>query len=764
MASLIHHPNAGQMRRRPQHYNEADEPIYVLAGDEEEESNVGLMDAWRIVCRYRWTIVLAVILSTALAYGASMLMTPVYRANVIAEALPSRGGIINFQNVNQQSESGDTRQHSETQRRIIKSGTLAESVASQLETLPALGGGVPPEAVPLTISAKRAAHALLSPLLNGKDEDGPELSAEDAAAMELAAATSEARSMSNFVRNGLEVQSVPKSYLLDISFESVDPEIAAIVANTIADAYIKFSDQKRFASTAGAKAYLENEIQRVQTKLEESELALTDFARNNELVDLEDRDNIVLSRLKALNDSHISARADRIAAEAALGEGVGRSRAAAAASRANNDSVVARLRIDYIDLQNEATRRAQLYQPRHPLVVEIQEQLAVAKTALDREVAKVANDLDVEIDQLRSKEVVLQEAVGDQKNELLDLQNRAIQYNILKREWETNKQLYSGLLERMKEVGVAAGMEINNIAIIEGAKVPKAPYKPDLPLNLLAGLAAGLILGIGLAFLRSFMDNTVRSTDDMERVTQLPSLGLLPLASDKALTKGNLALVSHNAPRHDLSEAYRSLSTSLMFATPNNRRPQTLLVTSAAPGEGKTSTAVNLAISLARNSVSVLLVDADLRRPDLHRIFGVPNSPGLAECLMDGQVDKIHETSVDNLWLLSAGKSEVNPAEMFSSAALERTLEAFSGTFQYVIIDTSPILGLADPVILGSKVDAVLTVVAAAQITKRPLMEAVKRMRRANAPMLGAVLNKADPDNLDYGFQQLDYYGYGRAG
>jgi len=343
----------------------------------------------------------------------------------------------------------------------------------------------------------------------------------------------------------------------------------------------------------------------------------------------------------------------------------------------------------------------------------------------------------------------------------LDLQDRSIQYNILKREWETNRELYSGLLERVKEVSVAAGMELDNVSVVDAAVVPMVPFSPNVQLNAALAGVLGLMGGLGIAFLLAFIDNTVRTPEELERLVHLPSLGLVPQVNEKTLPENtSIDLLAHHMRDKDLSEAFRSIRTSLMFATPGGT-PKTLMVTSSTQGEGKSMSAINLSIVLAQTGVNVLLIDADLRRPRLHKTFRVPRGPGLTDYLVKGELDSIHDTGIEHLSFLAAGTPPPNPAELLIAPVMDGLLEGLKERYDYVIIDSAPVLGLADPVVLSTKVQGVLLVSAAAYAGKTAVREAVKRLRSVQAPLVGTILNRIQPDSSEYGYYNRYYYNYG---
>jgi capsular exopolysaccharide synthesis family protein len=414
-------------------------------------------------------------------------------------------------------------------------------------------------------------------------------------------------------------------------------------------------------------------------------------------------------------------------------------------------------------LRAEYARLGQTYKAEYPKMEELKLQMDEVRQTMERELNNLVKSLEVNYRELSDREVRLDEAVEMQKRELLELQDRAVQYNILKREWETNRQIFTGLLEQMKELGVATGMDRANAAIIDSALVPGGPSAPNLPRNLAIAAALGLLGGVGLALLLNLLDNSVRDPEEVERLVHLASLGLVPKTDPKTLPSGAMIeLLAQTQREHGFSEAYRSVRTSLMFATPGGA-PKVLMVASAGPGEGKTTSAVNLGIVLAQTGASVLLIDADLRKPRLHRIFNVPRAPGFTEYLVKRDADAFFATKVDNLTLMVSGTPAPNPAELLSSTATDRLLEELSHRFDYVIVDSSPVMGLADPIVLSTKVKGVLMISAAGKVSRGGLREAVKRLRAVDAPLVGSVLNLVMPHSREYSYYSRYYYNYGDA-
>jgi len=383
------------------------------------------------------------------------------------------------------------------------------------------------------------------------------------------------------------------------------------------------------------------------------------------------------------------------------------------------------------------------------------------RASLNREATKIVDVLKNRYDQFLEEEQLIADELATQKSVLLDQKDRSVQYNILKREWETNKELYSGLLEKMKELGIAGGMELDNVSIIDNAAVPTGHFHPKISRSLLIASFAGLLFGICLALFLAYLDNSVDTVEKLERVAQVPSLGVVPKIEHDNLDDGqSVDLISFQNQANEVSEAFRSVRTSLMYSSPYGS-PRSISIASSVPSEGKSVTAVNLALVLAQSESKVLLVDADLRKSRLHSIFSIPSTPGLSEVLT-GNVDPlpIRKTELPTLDLLPAGNKPPNPAELLGSSRMDDFLSVVKEYYDIVIFDAPPVLGLADSVVLGTKVDGILLVVSAQQVSQEAVRETAKRFRLVRAPVVGAILNQVSADSTAYGYHGRYYFDY----
>jgi capsular exopolysaccharide synthesis family protein len=411
-------------------------------------------------------------------------------------------------------------------------------------------------------------------------------------------------------------------------------------------------------------------------------------------------------------------------------------------------------------LEGEYGENLHIYKPDYPKMEQLQEQATRLRAEIDKEVNNVQTAIRSNLEAAITLENLLRGKVQAAKGKIKDLAQRSIQYQVLKRETDTNSQLYEGLLQRYKEVGIAGGVGLNNISVVDPAKIPLEFYKPNIKLNALLAMVLGLFGGVGLAFLFEHLDDTLKRSEEIERALGLPNLGLIPIfrSPNKALPRGDsLALVSIEDKRSAFAEAYRSVRTALQFSTPEGT-PKSLQVASAGKGEGKSTTAASLAIHFAQVGQKVLLIDADLRNPSLHRALGTDNSLGLTNHLAGEAtpVEISQPTTIPNLFLITAGPLPPDPAGLLGSAKMMSLLSTAKEKFDQVIVDGPPVLGLADALLLGNLVDGTLFVVAAGNTRRTFAQGAIKRLRTGQTRILGGMLTKFD--NRSHGYDYVDYY------
>jgi polysaccharide biosynthesis transport protein len=587
-------------------------------------------------------------------------------------------------------------------------------------------------------------------------------------------------------RGNLQVSLVPNTRIIELRYRSTDKELAARVVNALASTYVEQNFKTRFESTMQASDWLSKQLVDLQIKVETSQEKLVQYQKEHQILGIDEKQNIITAKLDELNRELTAAEAARMEKEALYRsvEGADSPLPPDAASSGNkiapvDSALLEKLREQKAELEVQIAQMNTQFGPAYPKLVQMNGQLKELTTQIQTENSKVVGRLRADYLAAAQQEKMLQDALEQQKVEANKLNESSIEYSLLKRDVDTNRTLYEGLLEKLKEAGVTAGLRSNNFRIVDVARVPTAPSEPNLPRNLGFALALGLTTGIGLSFLLEGLDNTVRTPDQAQAVSALPSLGVIPLGSRRraemperkrltlAASKEAVELVALERPKSQMAESYRALRTSLLL-TSLGGPPHVILVTSALPGEGKSTTTLNAAIVLAQKGARVLLIDADLRRPTLHKTLGMGPRQGLSDLLTGNSslTQAIVPTHIlPNLFLLPAGTPPPNPAELLASTDMQELLVQLRSQYDHIVMDTPPTLSVTDAVILSTLADRVVLVIRSGQTTKQALRRARDILMQVNAHVCGVLLNAVDlasPDYYDYCEYRDRYSSYYR--
>jgi capsular exopolysaccharide synthesis family protein len=702
-----------------------------------DRSRTDLRDYLRVLRKYRLTI-LAFVVATLLAVALVSLRLP-KRYEAVARIALDRESPTTLVQDTMAVDRWGFQDYLRTQIRVLESETLAA------QTIRALDWGREP-ALAERENARAVAGALA--LESGLGDQR------------------ESQLIRQFLDN-LRVIAVPNTWLVEVRFYSTDPEQAARVANAHAHNFIEHNFRTKYEATRKASDWLGEQLRELRARVERADEQLHEFERRTNLLSTGEKQNIHTQRLADLNRELAVAEADRVARES-------RHRQAAASQGTGflQDELLTTLSERLTALRaRRAEGRTQLG-PQHPRMRRLQEQIAEVEAQVRAQQQAIRNRLQADYEAALKREELVRQLVEQQKTDVNQLNQRLIQYNILKREAAAQKQLYDSLLQRLEEAGITSGLRSSNIRVVDPARVPLEPYSPRLGLNVLLALCVSLPLGIALAFLRDHLDNTVKTPDEVERYGALATLAVVPLADplsrnhsvralSSAAEKSGVALVTHDQPQSPLAEAFRSLRTWVMLSVPE-RPPRVLLVTSGQPVEGKTSTAVNLSIALAQRGDKVALVDADLRKPSIHDFLPSNGSGGLSAYLAgaQGADGLVATTSVPNLCVLPAGPVPPNPAELLSAERMRELLLRLGREYDYVVVDSPPLLSVTDATVLSVLVDGVILVVRSGTTTREGLRHSRQLLLNANARVLGAVLNAVDLRSPDYYYYCSKVYGY----
>ncbi len=568
------------------------------------------------------------------------------------------------------------------------------------------------------------------------------------------------------LRGNMQVRLPRNSRIATITFESTDPALSALIANTFADEFIEASLQQRYDSSSYARTFVARQLQEAKGKLEESERNLNAYARQAGLIRTRDAgagqsgsgegagsgaSSVTTASLMQLNAAASQAHANRVAAESRLRSLNSKSLLAdreALSNPAVQQLFTQRAEVE-AKLQDELTRHLE----GHPNVRQLRAQLKTIDSQLNLAAQKVRSSARAEYEAAVTTERELQAQVNALKSATLAEQDRSVQYNLLAREADTNRALYDGLLQRYKELNASAGISTSNISIIDRADPPTGPSSPNLMKNLAIALLAGLGIAAITTFLRNQFDDTVRVPEDVEHKLELPLLGVIPRARD---TDPDVELAD---PKSPVSEGYNSLRGALLYST-SHGLPSSLLVTSSQPSEGKTTTIFAIAQGFARVGRKVLLVDVDLRRPSLHRRLGLNNDKGMSTLLtLQDNVDHVvQSTEIKGFDVITSGPVPPSPTELIASTRMEELIGELTGRYDVVIFDSPPILGLADAPLMSALVDGVVFIIESERARRGSLKASLRRLRTMRPLLLGAVLTMFDPSKA--GHRYSEYYGY----
>ena len=591
------------------------------------------------------------------------------------------------------------------------------------------------------------------------------------------------------ILDGLKVEPVKETRgyyketrLIDISYTYVDPQVAAKVVNAIAETYIFANLEKRTETNSTTGDFLQKRIAELQQQIRTDEERLVNYAKNNQIISLDPNQNTVVERLAGLNRQLLEAENDRKTAESAYN--AAKLPGAASAMAETDAKAIADLDAKLNDLHQ---KRAQLLvdaTEEAPEVKEVDQQIAELKKELDdlrnRKSTTLLTNLETRYRQTLGREEALRKSFEQQRSQTLSQNEAAINYRIIQQEIETNKTLLNGLLQGAKENDVVMAGKPNNISVVDYALAPDSPIGPNRTRTVVMAFFLSLGLGVGFALFLEYLDDTVHSTDEVERLFHLPALAVIPSAvgttrrrligASNALQRrtGNAALRDNSEllinvdSRSPLAEAYRHLRTSVLLSTAG-RAPRSLLVTSSLPGEGKTTTAVNTAISLAQTGASVVLIDADMRRPRLQNIFDLPDQSGLSSILStdvtdDEMLSVISKDAATGLNLITSGPIPPNPAELLGSDQMRRLLATLQSEFKHVVIDSPPVSSFTDGVLISTMVDGVLLVVHGGKSSRHVVKRSKQLLTDVGAKVFGVVLNNIALQSHDYYYYQR-YYG-----
>ncbi len=732
-----------------------------------EEQELDIREYIRTLLKRRWTVITIFTLFFIIAGVNTYTAIPVYKATTRIVIEKENPNLMSIQEVMAVDTTGSD--YYQTQYQIIKSRTVAREVIQNLNLAENEEFTGPTEndmlakvknRVSETISAgKQWFESIINTGRAQKSYRDREDVPEDLIVKNPGLVSA--------VINRIHVEPVKNSRLVDIGVEARDPVLAARMANEVVQVYISQNMETKLKATKDAVQWLTERIEDERRKVEQAENALLNYKERHEIMTdfTEDAGNIVAEKLAKLNTQVIDAESQRVEAQTRYEQAVALLETPEmldSIPEVLGNELINEIKKLEVSLNNKMSELSKKYGPKHPQMIAIYSELDDLKVRKENEARRIVTSLENELKLAMAREESLKAALEKQRAQSLRMNKKAIQYNVLRRQAESSKHMYDLLINRFKETSLTEEMKTGNIRVIDQAEAPLSPVKPDKKKNMIMALFLGLALGVGFAFFIEYLDNTIKHPDDIKKYLAIPYLGPIPAFDIREETNGPLAdLITRHSPKSTISESFRGVRTNILFSSIGSE-PQVILVTSAEPSEGKTVTAANLAVIMAQSGRRTVLVDCDMRRPRIHKVFKVKGEPGLANVLIgDTELkDTLIETDITKLGLLTCGLTPPNPSEIIGSTRMVDVIESLKGEYDKIIIDSPPISAVTDSVVLAQMVDGIVMVIKSGEVSRRVVLNAVEQLRTVNVHIYGAVLNAVTIEKDSYYYYNQYHYSY----
>ncbi|NVM20672.1 MAG: polysaccharide biosynthesis tyrosine autokinase [Desulfobacterales bacterium] len=728
------------------------------------KEQVDLRDYLRVIIKRKWTVavVFAVVVITVTIHAFTA--TPIYEATTRLIIDKENPNVVSIQEVMAVDTSGSD--YYQTQYRIMESRAVAREVIKRLHL------NESEEFFPKPKNSFMSAlkHSLLDAVSFWMDSIASLLKTENKGTPEALEEHGPSSALVSRFVGRISVKPIRSSRLVDVSFQAKDPALAAKIADTIAHAYVDQNLDTRLTAVKNAVKWLHNRIEEERKRVENSEQALLRYKELHHIITefSSDTEKITAQKLAQLNAKVVEAGSKRVEAETRYKQAMAMEATPDmldSIPEVLNNELIRQIKAMEVELYKRMSELSKKYGRKHPRMVAANSELKTIQKRKTQEVNRVINSLKNEYRVALAREESLKAALAAQKEESLELNQKAIQHGALKREAESARHMYELLIRRFKETTLTEDMRTGNIRVIDRAEAPKEPVKPNKRLNILLAVIFSLFAGTGLAFFFEYLDNTIKSPEDIKRHLNIPYLGLVPAIAVES--NGNYGgeikpnLVTLHSPKSVASEAYRGIRTGILFSSAETE-PRVILVSSVGPQEGKSITATNLAITMAQSGSRVILLDCDMRRPDIHKAFELSRKKGMSNILVGGCTikDAVAHTRVTRLDAIPCGPIPPNPSELLGSARMAKLLEVLQKHYRRVIIDSPPITAVTDAAVLAKSVDGVVLVVRAGETPTQIVQNGLSHLQSFNARILGAVLNGVNIGRDSYYY----YYYYGENG
>ncbi|MGR3174058.1 MAG: GumC family protein [Candidatus Scalindua sp.] len=725
----------------------------MLPKQDIQEKKIHLRDYAQAVLRRKWIVIVSFVTLVTTVTIFSFKATPIYQATTQVMINKENPNVVSFKEVMSLDIDSRDLMFYQTQYKILASRSLALRVINSLNLKDSL------EFKPDEKSKGFSIRGFVGSLFRKDSQD----SDKDEKKFRL----KENSGLINSYLGKLTIAPIRNSRLANISFKGAYPDIITSIVNRHADEYITRNLEMRFAASEDAAKWLQNQLYEKKEMVEKAENALQLYKEKVGILSLEGRQNIIVQKLEESNIALTVTRTKRIGLEKLYNlskEYSEKPGMIESIPGVMENLLIQRLKQQYILLSTDIMELSSKYGKNHPVMIRNTSKAKDLKNRIDAEVHKVIKGIEASYRIALSKEEALAENLEEQKKDALKLNRKAIVYGTLKRESDSERAMYQILLKRLKETDITGALQTSNISVIDLATVPRYPIEPNKKLNIILGAIVGLFLGIGMVFFLEYLDNTIKSPEDVEEYLKIPLLGVL--SHVKIQFGGESApseLIAHEMPRSVFAEAVRSIRTSVMFSVIDTSR-KLIMITSAIQGEGKTFVASNLATAIAQAGKNTLLVDADFRKPRINKVFSVEKNPGLCNHLI-GEIELesiIKSTQIPNLSIVTCGNIPPNPSEIMQSAVMKKFCNTVRKRFDMVIFDTPPAMTVTDAIVLSTIVDGVILTIKSGTTVKDTIKRCISQIHNDKGEMLGAIVNEVDISKGGYYYHYYaHYYKYG---
>ncbi len=733
--------------------------------NEYTQEQIDLRDYLRVILKRRWTIftVFAIIVITVAIHTYTA--TPIYKATTRLVIEKENPNVVSIEEVMAIDSSGTD--YYQTQYKIIESRTVARAVIKRLHLEDSEEFFPKPKDNFIT----RLKQSIRETSQSWKDSIKSLIKTDKD---ETPGATEEYDQDSSLVSDfivRIEVSPIRNSRLLDLSFEAKNPVLATKITNTLARAYINQNLELKLRAVQDAIKWLHQRIEVERKKVQTAEQALLKYKEKYGIITnfTSDTEQVTAQKLAQLNVQVVDAESTRVEAETRYRQALslqGSPDMLGSIPEVLSNELIHEIKKIEVELYKRMSELSKKYGKNHPQMVAMEAELKTLESRKGKEINRVINSLKNQYQVVLAKENSLKASFAKQKRESLDLNQKAIAYSVLNREVESARDMYDLLIKRFKETTLTEDMRTGNIRVIDRAEVPRSPVKPKKKRNLLLAIIVGLVAGIGLAFFFEYLDNTIKIPEDLKQHLNISYLGPTPLIESKAKTPAGdesvPALVCSHSPKSTASESYRGIRTNLLFSTAGSA-PQVILVTSASPRDGKTMTVSNIAITMAQSGSKVVIIDCDLRRPKIHKIFDVARDRGLTNLLVgtDGLEKTVIHSQIPNLDLIPSGPLPPNPSELLGSKKMADLVKVLRKRYTRILIDSPPITAVADSLIISKYVDGVALVIRAGDTVRDVAKNSINQLQAVGANILGGILNAVDiGKDKYYYYYYYQYYNY----